>query len=70
MRGITDSLRGLNNPGKAELRITGQVTPLARQQLQSLGWTVIDNVRDLNPGICAKYWRVAGRHGRSRPKIR
>ncbi len=31
--------------GPAEIRISGQVTPLARQKLQALGWKVTDNFR-------------------------
>jgi hypothetical protein len=45
MKDITQSLRRLPDHGKAELRITGQATPLAKQQLKALGWTVIDNTR-------------------------
>lgn len=45
MRDITDSMKRLGRAGKAELRITGQATPLARQQLRALGWTVVDNAR-------------------------
>lgn len=45
MRDITDSMKRLGRAGKAELRITGQATPLAKQQLKALGWTVIDSAR-------------------------
>lgn len=31
--------------GRAELWITGQATPLAKQHLKQLGWTVVENVR-------------------------
>ncbi|MBI4274973.1 MAG: hypothetical protein HY659_09780, partial [Rhizobiales bacterium] len=31
--------------GRAELRITGQATPLARRRLKEFGWTVIESVR-------------------------
>ncbi|MCL4712864.1 MAG: hypothetical protein KJZ73_16600 [Pseudorhodoplanes sp.] len=45
MRDITDSMKRLGRAGKAELRITGQATPLAKQQLKALGWTVVDSSR-------------------------
>jgi hypothetical protein len=45
MREITDSLRRMPSRGKAEKRITGQATPLAKQKVQALGWTLTDNTK-------------------------
>ena len=45
MHDITDSLKRSGRTGKAELRITGQATNLARQKLKALGWTLIENSR-------------------------
>jgi len=45
MRDITDSLRRGGRPGKAEMRITGQATPLAKEKMRALGWTVTENTK-------------------------
>jgi hypothetical protein len=45
MQDITDSMRRASPGGKPEMRITGQATPLAKQKLQALGWTVTDNTK-------------------------
>jgi hypothetical protein len=45
MHGITDSLKRSGRTGKAELRITGQATNLAKQKLKTLGWTLVENSR-------------------------
>ena len=45
MRDITDSLKRSGRGGRAEMRITGQATPLARQKLKALGWTVTENTK-------------------------
>lgn len=45
MRDITDSLRRAGRPGRAEMRITGQATPLAKQKLKELGWVVVENTK-------------------------
>jgi hypothetical protein len=41
----TDARRRGGLAGRAELRITGQATALARRRLKDLGWTVVENVR-------------------------
>ncbi|MES1154939.1 MAG: hypothetical protein ABUL48_00770, partial [Pseudorhodoplanes sp.] len=45
MRDITDSLKRYGRGGRAEMRITGQATPLAKQKLQALGWTLVENTK-------------------------
>jgi hypothetical protein len=45
MRDIVNQSRSAGFAGKAEMRITGQATALAKQQLQGMGWTVTDNFR-------------------------
>jgi hypothetical protein len=45
MRDIVNQSRNAGFAGKAEMRITGQATPLAKQQLQGMGWTVTDNYK-------------------------
>jgi hypothetical protein len=46
-RSMKDIVEGARRGGyaNAELRITGQATSLAKQQLQSLGWKVVENYR-------------------------
>jgi hypothetical protein len=41
---ITEELRRLKVTPGAELHITGRATPMARKMLQSMGWTVIENI--------------------------
>lgn len=43
MRDIVNQSRSAGFAGKSEMRITGQATALAKQQLQGMGWTVTDN---------------------------
>jgi len=45
MRDITDSLKRSGRGGRAEMRITGQATPLAKQKLKELGWIVVENTK-------------------------
>jgi hypothetical protein len=45
MRDITDSLRRGSPGGKAEMRITGQATPLAKQKMKELGWSLTENTK-------------------------
>ena len=45
MRDITASLRSASRGGRAEMRITGQATPLAKEKLKELGWTLTDNTK-------------------------
>ena len=45
MRDITASLRRMGRPGRAEMRINGQATPLARQKLKELGWVLVENTK-------------------------
>jgi len=45
MRDIVNQARSQGYAGKAEMRITGQATALAKQSLKDFGWTVTDNVR-------------------------
>lgn len=45
MRDISDSLRRTSPGGRAEMRITGQATPLAKQKLKDLGWTLTENTK-------------------------
>ncbi len=45
MRDITDSLRRGGRPGRAEMRITGQATPLAKEKMRALGWIVTENTK-------------------------
>lgn len=45
MRDITDSLRRAAPGGKAEMRITGQATPLAKEKMRALGWTLTENTK-------------------------
>ena len=41
---ITEELRRLKVAPGAELQITGRATPMARKMLQSMGWTVVENI--------------------------
>lgn len=41
---ITEELRRLKVAPGAELHISGRATPMARKMLQSMGWTVVENV--------------------------
>ena len=43
MKDIVAAARKGGYAGKAEMRITGQSTALAKQQLKELGWTITDN---------------------------
>jgi len=45
MRDIVNQSRNAGFAGKAEMRITGTATALAKQQMQGLGWTVTDNYK-------------------------
>jgi hypothetical protein len=45
MRDITASLRSAGRPGKAEMRITGQATPLAKEKMRALGWALTENTK-------------------------
>ena len=45
MKDIVAAARRGGYAGKAEMRITGQSTALAKQQLKELGWTVTDNYK-------------------------
>ena len=45
MRDITASLRSASPGGRGQMRITGQATPLAKQKLQGLGWTLTENTK-------------------------
>lgn len=45
MKDIAEQAKRLGYAGKAEMRITGTSTPLARQKLKELGWTVSDNYK-------------------------
>ena len=45
MRDIVNQSRSAGFAGKAEMRITGTATALAKQQMQGLGWTVTDNYK-------------------------
>jgi len=45
MRGMTEAFKRGGRGGPAEIRITGQSTNLAKQQLKALGWTIADNAR-------------------------
>jgi hypothetical protein len=45
MRDITDALKRSGRGGRAEMRITGQATPLAKEKLKALGWNVIENTK-------------------------
>jgi hypothetical protein len=45
MRDITASLRSVSPGGRGQMRITGQATPLAKQKLQGLGWTLTENTK-------------------------
>jgi hypothetical protein len=47
-RGLTDAsadLRRLLPGARAELRLTGRATALAKQRLKALGWSVVENTR-------------------------
>ena len=48
--GVLRGLRGrrankLSATGQVELRITGTATPLAKKELQALGWRLVENTR-------------------------
>ncbi len=45
MKDIVAAARRGGYAGNAEMRITGQSTPLAKQQLKELGWKVTDNYK-------------------------
>jgi hypothetical protein len=45
MRDSAAGARRLGLAAQVELRITGTATPLAKQELQKLGWRVVENVR-------------------------
>jgi hypothetical protein len=45
LRDSAASARRLGLAREVELRITGTATPLAKQELQKLGWRVVENVR-------------------------
>jgi len=45
MKDIVAAARRGGYAGKAEMRITGQSTKLAKQQLKELGWTITDNYK-------------------------
>ena len=45
MREITDSLKRASPGGRAEMRITGQATPLAKEKMRALGWTLTENTK-------------------------
>lgn len=45
MRDIVNQSRSAGFAGKAEMRITGTATALAKQQMQGMGWTVTDNYK-------------------------
>jgi hypothetical protein len=45
MRDITDSLKRASPGGRAEMRITGQATPLAKEKMRALGWTLTENAK-------------------------
>ena len=45
MRDCAADARKLALAGPVELRITGTATPLARKELQALGWRVVENVK-------------------------
>jgi hypothetical protein len=45
MKDIADQAKRLGYAGKAEMKITGTSTPLARKKLKEFGWTVTDNYK-------------------------
>lgn len=45
LEAFTKSRNELVAKSRGEIRITGQATPLARKQLKTLGWTVVENQR-------------------------
>jgi hypothetical protein len=45
MRDIVNQSKTAGFAGRSEIRITGTATALAKQQLQSMGWTVTDNYK-------------------------
>jgi len=45
MKNIVSDARSAGYAGRAEMRITGQATPMAKKALKDLGWTVVDNFR-------------------------
>jgi hypothetical protein len=45
MRDIVNQSKAAGFAGRAEMRITGSATALAKQQLQSMGWTVTDHYK-------------------------
>ncbi len=45
MKEIASAARAHGYAGRAEMRITGQSTALAKQQLKDLGWTITDNFK-------------------------
>lgn len=45
LNGANAALKRAGHTGRRELRITGQATRLARQNLQAMGWTLVENLR-------------------------
>lgn len=45
MQAVSDAKIRQAGPGPAEIRITGQATPLTRRRLKELGWAISENVR-------------------------
>jgi hypothetical protein len=45
MRDIVNQSRSAGFAGKAEMRITGQATPLAKEKMRALGWALTENTK-------------------------
>jgi hypothetical protein len=45
LRGSAAEARKVSATGQVELRITGTATPMAKRELQALGWRVVENAR-------------------------
>ena len=45
LRGSAVEARKVSATGQVELRITGTATPMAKRELQALGWRVVENAR-------------------------
>ena len=45
LRGSAADARKVSATGQVELRITGTATPMAKRELQALGWRVVENAR-------------------------
>jgi hypothetical protein len=45
LRNAAADARRASSSGNVELRITGTATRLAKKELQTLGWRVVENVR-------------------------